>query len=114
MNADGRGTPLAETYRTHLIRTASALYSAARHEETLNPRDIDIVLTGRRALLGLLLSVHEDLTGISDSLLAIRPHDIEAHPVESFGRALRRYPRPAGALAPTDIASVRCNETGDL
>lgn len=106
MNADVRGMPLAETYRTHLIRTASALYSAARHEKTLNPRDIDIVLTGRRALLGLLLSVHEDLTGISDSLLAIRPHDIEVHPVESFGRALRRYPRPAGALAPTDVASA--------
>lgn len=62
------------------------------------------MLSGRRALLGLLQTLHQDLTGIADTLLTIRPHDIEAHPVESLGRALRRYSRPPGALAPTDVA----------
>jgi len=47
---------------------------------------------------------HDDLTGIPASLRALDPHDLECHPVEALGRALRRYPRPAGRLAPTEVA----------
>jgi len=92
-------------YRDYLARTARSLYAAARTEQTLVLDDVDLALSGRRALLDLLVAVHADVTGLAPSnTIPLRAFDIEAHPVEALGRALRRYPRPPGDLAPTDVA----------
>src|SRR4051794_14399877 len=101
-------TPAAEsvgarTYREHLLGTATALYLAARTEHTLSLDDLDIVLSARRAVLDLLAAVHADLTGL-ENVRPLHPNHLESHPVEALGRALRRYPRPAGQLSPTEVA----------
>src|SRR4051794_20911799 len=103
------GTPASEpdgasTYRAHLLGTATALYLAARTEHTLSLDDLDIVLSARRAVLDLLVAVHTDLTGLPENVRPLHPHHLESHPVEALGRALRRYPRPAGQLSPTEVA----------
>ena len=54
-------------YREYLTRTARSLYGAARTEQTLVLGDVDLVLSGRRALLDLLVAVHADVTGLAPS-----------------------------------------------
>ena len=71
-------------YREYLTRTARSLYGAARTEQTLVLGDVDLVLSGRRALLDLLVAVHADVTGLAAGTVPLRAFDIEAHPVEAL------------------------------
>lgn len=92
------------SYRAYLLETTHALYAAARAEDGLDLTDIDLVLSGRRALLDLLVAVHDDVTGLEVTPERARTWDLETHPVDALGRALRRYARPPGRLSPTEVA----------
>jgi len=99
--------PAELTYAEHLAALARAFHAVARAEQPLPGIELDLALSARRAVLDLLQTVHGDLTGIGPRPAAGHLDDVEAHPVAALGWALRRHPRPPGALAPTDVALAR-------
>lgn len=93
----------AMTYAEHLVAMTSALVDVARHgQHDLTGPELDIALLGRRDVLELLTTVHEDLTGLGLRREISRIGDLEAHPVEALGQSLQRHPRPVLEHAPSD------------
>jgi hypothetical protein len=61
------------------------------------------VLCGRTALLGLLVTVHAEASGVAPGSRQMTLADVGRHPVAVLGRALREHPRPRAEISPTDL-----------
>jgi hypothetical protein len=101
------GVPTESIYAEHLTGIARSFFAAARAEHLVSGIDLDVALCARRAVLELLTVAHQDLTGIGAVSGPVHPELVEVHPVAAFGQALRRHPRPPGALSPSDVAQAR-------
>ena len=92
------------TFTDDLHATVAALTQlAVRGSDHLTPRELDIALIGRAAVLDLLTDLHRDLTGIRPRRTHVTAAEIQAHPVAALAAALRQHPRPRTGRAPSDV-----------
>jgi hypothetical protein len=90
------------SYVAELDQTARAMARLAiAGTAGLDPSELDIALSARRALINALSTVLDDITGLPTGIKPIITFEsIARHPVAELPAALRRYPAPPPAVGP--------------
>jgi hypothetical protein len=90
------------SYVAELDQTARALARlAVAGTAGLDPSEIDIALSARRALINVLSTVLDDITGLPTRIKPLITFEsIARHPVAELPAALSRYPTPPPTIGP--------------
>jgi hypothetical protein len=73
---------------------------------SLDSAGLQAALSGRTAVLDLLVSVHREVAGVSPDVVQLTFEDLGRHPVAVLGRALREHPRIRADLSPIDVHAL--------
>jgi hypothetical protein len=89
------------SFRTEFQQTVRAITQLSSAGTADLARDeIDIALSGRRAVIQLLSTVLDDVTGLSPPSSPMTLESAAVHPVLGLSGALRHYPSPPTAMGP--------------